>query len=206
MEVNQIYKKAKIYGVPVIRTESHKILEDVVKKIKPKHILEIGTAVGYSGILMLQNSTADLITIEHNKEYKNQAIKNFKANKFLKRVNVMFGDCLVEISKMLTSNKYDNYFDLIFLDGPKAQYDTLLEGLIKMLKPDGTIIVDNVLFRGYVTAQETAPTKRYKTIIKRLNNFIENCKNNPNLTKFNLINKEDGIIIAKKVKNEKSKN
>ena len=203
MEINQIYKKAKTYGVPVIRSESHKILEDVVKKSKPKHILEIGTAVGYSGTLMLQNSTADLITIEHNKEYKNQAIKNFKANKFFNRVKVVFGDCLVEISKMLTSNNFNNYFDLIFLDGPKAQYDLLLEGLIKMLKPEGTIIVDNVLFRGYVNAENLAPTRRYKTIIKRLNTFIENCKNNPNLTNFNLINTEDGIIIAKKVKNEK---
>ena len=203
MEVNQIYKKAKTYGVPVIRSESHKILEDVVKKTKPKHILEIGTAVGYSGNLMLQNSSADLITIEHNKDYKNQAARNFKANGFAKRVKIVFGDCLVEISKMLTSNDYVDYFDLIFLDGPKAQYDTLLEGLIKMLKPDGTIIVDNVLFRGYVEAQETAPTRRYKTIIKRLNTFIENCKNNPKLTEFNLINTEDGIIIAKKVKDER---
>ncbi len=203
METNQIYKKAKTYGVPVIRTESHKILEDVVKKIQPSHILEIGTAVGYSGTLMLQNSTADLITIEHNKDYKNQAVKNFKANGLAKRATIVFGDCLVEVSKMLTSNNFNDYFDLIFLDGPKAQYDLLLEGLIKMLKPEGTIIVDNVLFRGYVNNEQTAPTRRYKTIIKRLNTFIENCKNNQNLTEFQLINTEDGIIIAKKVKNEK---
>jgi caffeoyl-CoA O-methyltransferase len=203
MEVNQIYKKAKTYGVPVIRTESHKILADTVKQTQPKHILEIGTAVGYSGTLMLQNSSADLITIEHNKDYKNQAVKNFKANNLSNRVKVVFGDCLVEISKMLTSKNFDNYFDLIFLDGPKAQYDLLLEGLIKMLKPDGTLIVDNVLFRGYVNAEETAPTRRYKTIIKRLNTFIENCKNNPHLCDFNLINTEDGIILAKKVQNEK---
>ena len=203
MEVNQIYKKAKTYGVPVIRSESHKILEEVVKNVQPKHILEIGTAVGYSGTLMLQNSTANLITIEHNKSYKNQAVKNFKANNLSKRAQVVFGDCLVEISRMLTSNKFNDYFDLIFLDGPKAQYDTLLEGLIKMLKPEGTLIVDNVLFRGYVTGAESAPTRRYKTIIKRLNTFIEHCKNDPNLTEFNLINTEDGIIIAKKVRNER---
>lgn len=203
MEVNQIYKKAKTYGVPVIRTESHKILEDTVKKTQPKHILEIGTAVGYSGTLMLQNSTADLITIEHNKDYMKQATKNFKANNLSNRAKIIFGDCLVVISKMLTSNNYVNYFDLIFLDGPKAQYDLLLEGLIKMLKPNGTLIVDNVLFRGYVNAEQTAPTRRYKTIIKRLNTFIDNCKNNSSLTEFNLINTEDGIIIAKKVENEK---
>ncbi len=203
MKINQIYEKAKTYGVPVIRSESHKILKEVVLKENPKHILEIGTAVGFSGTLMLQNSTADLITIEHNKDFKNQALKNFKTNKLSNRVKVIFGDCLVEISKMLTSKKYDEYFDLIFLDGPKAQYDLMLEGLIKMLKPNGTIIVDNVLFRGYVQMQETSPTRRYKTIIKRLNTFIKNCKNNPKLVDFELKTTEDGIIIAKKAQNEK---
>ncbi len=203
MKINQIYEKAKTYGVPVIRSESHKILKEVVLKENPKHILEIGTAVGFSGTLMLQNSTADLITIEHNKDFKNQALKNFKTNKLSNRVKVIFGDCLVEISKMLTSKKYDEYFDLIFLDGPKAQYDLMLEGLIKMLKPNGTIIVDNVLFRGYVQMKETSPTRRYKTIIKRLNTFIENCKNNPKLVDFELKTTEDGIIIAKKAQNEK---
>lgn len=203
MQNNQIYDKAKTYGVPVIRTESHKILEEVVLKTKPNHILEIGTAVGYSGILMLQNSTADLITIEHNKYFKKQAIKNFKSNGYKNRVNLIYGDCLVEISKMLTNQKYNDYFDLIFLDGPKAQYDILLEGLIKMLKPNGTIIVDNVLFRGYVSSQENTPTRRYKTIIKRLNKFIENCKNNPKLVNFELKTIEDGIIIANKAQNER---
>ena len=203
MEISQIYSNAKTYGVPVIRSESHKILEEEVKKTNPFHILEIGTAVGYSGILMLKNSTADLTTIEHNKDYIKQANINFKANNLSNRVKIITGDCLVEIAKMVASEKYNNYFDFIFLDGPKAQYDLLLDGLIELLKPSGTLIVDNVLFRGYVEKQNSAPTKRYKTIIKRLNTFIENCKNNKNLVDFELRNTEDGIIIAKKVANEK---
>ena len=203
MEISQIYSNAKTYGVPVIRSESHKILEEEVKKTNPFHILEIGTAVGYSGILMLKNSTADLTTIEHNKDYIKQANINFKANNLSNRVKIITGDCLVEIAKMVASEKYNNYFDFIFLDGPKAQYDLLLDGLIELLKPSGTLIVDNVLFRGYVEKQNSAPTKRYKTIIKRLNTFIENCKNNKNLVDFELKNTEDGIIIAKKVANEK---
>ncbi|MBP3581537.1 MAG: O-methyltransferase, partial [Clostridia bacterium] len=62
---------------------------------------------------------------------------------------------------------------------------------------------DNVLFRGYIAGENEAPTKRYKTIIKRLNNFIENCKNHKNLTDFELITLEDGLIFAKKVQDEK---
>ena len=199
MKIEKICEDAKIYGVPIIRTESHKILENLVKESNPKHILEIGTAVGYSGILMLKESTADLVTIEHNKTLISQAKKNFKSHKLESRVKIIKGDCLIAIAKMLTSEKFNGYFDFIFLDGPKAQYDTMLEGLIKLLSPNGTFVADNVLFRGYVENESSVPTRRYKTIIKRLNTFIDNCKNNPNLTDFKLIDVEDGIIVAKKV-------
>ena len=134
MELNSIKKNANSYGVPIIRTESHKILEDFTKKYKPKHILEIGTAIGFSGITMLSVCDGDLITIEHNAEYIKQAKKNFKAFGFDKRVTILNGDCHVEIVKLLASNKYDGYFDMIFLDGPKAQYNLLLDGLLLLLK------------------------------------------------------------------------
>ncbi len=203
MEIKQIEKHAKTYGVPIIRTESHMLLADLVKKYNPKHILEIGTAVGYSGITMLENSDANLITIEHNKELSKLAKKNFKSHNLLSRVKIINDDCLVFLAKLISNNKFSNYFDLIFLDGPKAQYELMLESLVELLAYDGILIADNVLFRGYVEGQTKAPTKRYKTIIKRLNTFIENCKNHSKLVNFKIINTEDGIIFAQKVKNEK---
>ena len=57
------------------------------------------------------------------------------------------------------------YFDFIFLDGPKAQYEYMLDNLIKLLKPNGTLLADNVGFRGYTNGENTPPTKRFKTII-----------------------------------------
>ena len=198
MEISNIELKAKNYGIPVIRTESHNFLQNLVKNKQPKTILEIGTAVGFSGMIMLSECEAELTTIEHNKEFVKQAKKNFSKNNFSSRVNIIEGDCMVEIAKMLASEKYDNHFDMIFLDGPKAQYDLLLPSLIMLLKKGGTFVADNVLFRGYIQGKTQAPTKRYKTIIKRLNEFIENCKNNPNLTNFELKDIEDGIIIATK--------
>ncbi len=198
MEISKIEKKAKDYGIPIIRSESHKFLQQVTQKEKPKHILEIGTAVGYSGIAMLETCDADLVTIEHNHDFIKQANKNFKEHGLSKRVQIIEGDCMVEIAKMVASESFDEYFDMIFLDGPKAQYDLLLKSLLILLKPNGIFIADNVLFRGYVQDETKAPSKRYKTIIKRLNEFIENCKNNPNFKKFELKNIEDGIIFAKK--------
>ena len=196
MELNQIKENAKKYSIPIIRSESHKVLLDMIKKYQPKNILEIGTAVGYSGILMLENSEATLTTIEHNKEYAKQAVKNFKQAKVWNRVKLVEGDCLVELAKMVASKNFFETFDFIFLDGPKAQYDAMLELLLILLKKNGVFLADNVTFRGYITGEIQAPTRRYKTIVKRLNTFIENCKNSPNLTQFNLINVEDGLIFA----------
>lgn len=204
MELKEIENASRKVGVPLIRTKSHEILKNIVKETYPKHILEIGTAVGYSGITMLESTSADLITIEHEKTLCKLAKQNFKNAGFKNRVSLIEGDCMVALAKMLASKKYDNYFDFIFLDGPKAQYDLMLEMLLIMLAPNGTFVADNVLFRGYVEGQTKPPTKRYKTIVKRLNTFIENCKNNPKLTNFKLIDTEDGIIFAKKVQKWKT--
>lgn len=203
MEIKEIREKAKDYGVPIIRTKSQEILKEKVIELKPKHILEIGMAVGFSGIVMLENSDADLYTMEHNKDYIIEAKKNFKSKKLDGRVKIYEGDCLVGLANMVASKKYDEYFDFIFLDGPKAQYDKMLELLIIMLAPSGTLIVDNVLFRGYVNKTNKPVSRRYKTIIQRLNNFIENCKNHSKLTEFVLNSTEDGMIFAKKVRDEK---
>jgi len=203
MEISKIKSNAKDYGIPIIRSKSHEFLEELIKKEKPKQILEIGTAVGYSGITMLKAcEDAHLTTIEHNLSLVKTANKNFKKQKLNDRVNVIHADCLVELAKMVASREYDGYFDFIFLDGPKAQYDMMLDSLVLLLAPNGTFVADNVLFRGYVNGENQAPTKRYKTIIKRLNGFIENCKNHSNLTDFELKNIEDGLVVAKKVSNE----
>ena len=204
MEISKIKTNAKDYGIPIIRSKSHEYLENLVRNTQPKRILEIGTAVGYSGITMLNASPeAFLTTIEHNPSLIKQAKKNFAKQGLKNRVNIVYGDCLVEIAKMIASTEFDGYFDFIFLDGPKAQYDMMLDSLVMLLAPNGTFVADNVLFRGYVSGETAAPTRRYKTIIKRLNEFIENCKKHPNLTEFKLESIEDGIVFAKKVSNEK---
>ena len=174
MDTESTYKLAKDYGIPIIRNESHLMLEKIAKEQNPKHILEIGK----------------LCRI---------AKQNLKEKNLTQRAKVIEGDCLVELAKLLSTKNYDDYFDLIFLDGPKAQYDLMLDTLVTLLKPGGTLVVDNVLFRGYVEHSTDVP-KRYKTIVKRLEKFIENCKNHKKLTDFKLISIEDGMIFAKKVK------
>ena len=202
MELEKIKTEAKKYGVPIIRTQSYQILSKIVHEKQPKHILEIGTAVGYSGITMLENTNGKLITIEHDDEKVKQAKQNFQKAGLSSKVQIMHDDCMVALAKLVSDKKFNEYFDFIFLDGPKAQYNNMLEALVFLLKPNGILLADNVLFRGYVLG-ENKPVKRFKTISKRLDEFIKNCKNHPFLVNFKLFNTEDGIIYAEKVSNEK---
>lgn len=202
MKEREIRDYAEKYAVPIMRPETSKLIANFVQENKPKNILEIGTAIGYSGLIMLENSDAKLVTIEHNKDYIKKAKENFKAHNLSKRANIIDGDCLVVLANLSGQKKYRNYFDLIFLDGPKAQYDKMLNMLIYMLKPNGTLIVDDVLFHQNLNPEHKV-SRRFKTIASRLDEFIKNCKNNPNFSEFNIKNIEDGIIFAKKGQNEK---
>ena len=88
MNYQKIKDYAEKYAVPIMRPETSNIIADFIKSNTPSTILEIGTAIGYSGIIMLENSNANLITIEHNKEYIKQAKINFKEHKLLKRAKI----------------------------------------------------------------------------------------------------------------------
>ena len=184
-------------GVPIIREQSHVILQDITKRVNPKHILEIGTAVGYSGLLMLNCcENADLITIEKEKDKVIEATENFKNAGYQDKVKVIHADCVEQISEMVASGNYDKYFDLVFLDGPKGQYINMLEGLIMLTKSGGTIIADNVLFRGYVQDKSIMP-RRFKTIVKRLHMLFDAVENHPDIESHELLELEDGMLIIK---------
>jgi predicted O-methyltransferase YrrM len=110
MNYQDIKDYAEKYAVPIMRTETSKLIADFVKENKPQNILEIGTAIGYSGLVMLENSDAELITIEHNKDYIIQAKKNFKSRNLTKRVKIIDGDCLVVLANMICDEKFKNHF------------------------------------------------------------------------------------------------
>lgn len=184
-------------GVPIIREESHFKLQELTKKINPKNILEIGTAVGYSGILMLSSANdASLITIEHDLEKVNEARENFKNAGYEKRATVIHGDCMEEVSTMVAEGEHDKFFDMVFLDGPKAQYVKMLESLLLLTKSGGYIIADNVLFRGYVKNKQDMP-RRFKTIVKRLEMLFEVVKTHPDIESHEIIEIEDGMLVIK---------
>lgn len=198
MQELYIKDSANHRGVPIIREQSHDILVEYIQKYKPERILEIGTAVGYSAMEMLKNCDGEIITIEHNENLVKEATQNLKDANLLDRATLVCDDCLVQVAQMVALDNYNEYFDFIFLDGPKAQYGNMIEGLIMLLKSGGVILVDNVLFRGYVDGSAQAPTKRFKTIVSRLRKFIDEFLNNPELENAKLIEIEDGMLFATK--------
>lgn len=193
MNLEQIETKAKNNNVPVLRTKSQERLVELVKTKNPKTILEFGTAVGVSAILMLNASNATIDTIEIDQARAHQAKENLKSMNLANRANVLVGDAIVLCEQLQQRNKK---YDFVFLDSAKGQYVKLLPHILNLLNPGGVLVADNVLFRGYVYGN--CP-KRFKTISKRLKQFIENCKSEKQLKDVEVINIEDGLLVATKV-------
>jgi len=154
-------------NVPIITREIQHMLLFYIRNLKPKHILEIGSAVGFSGTLMASESKSwggKLTTIEMDEERYLQAKANFEKFGVSERVEALLGDACDIVPKL------ECEFDFIFIDAAKSKYEFFfLEGL-KKLKKGGVIFIDNLMFKGSVYED----IKKYRTIGNNLNSFIEN--------------------------------
>lgn len=157
---------AKENNVPIVTKEVAEYLKFIVKSNSIKNILEVGTAIGYSGILMakeIEKNGGKLYTIEIDEERYNLAQENFKKSGLSNIVSIK-GDAVEEIKKI------DENFDFAFIDASKGHYLEFFEDSYKLLNKNGIIFIDNIMFRGYLYKEYP---KRFKTIVKRLNDFID---------------------------------
>lgn len=164
-------------NVPIVTKEVAEYLKFIVKTHKVKNILEVGTAIGYSGILMAKEIVGQdgkLYTIEIDEERYNQAQENIKKSGLNNIVSIK-GDAVEEIKKI------EENFDFVFIDASKGHYMDFFEDSIKLLNKNGIIFIDNIMFRGYLYKEYP---KRFKTIVKRLDSFIDS-----------LYNREDGDFV-----------
>lgn len=174
--------------IPVMLDQTANLICTLVKLYKPKRILEIGTAIGYSGSIMLLNSDATLVTYEKLEQSYNMAKSNFEMMGLTNRVTQRLGD-----AKDLLE-KEEGTFDFIFLDGPKGQYLFYLPILDKLLADGGVLVSDNVLFKGMV-ADEIFTPKKHRTIKNNMTTFLHSLKDNPNYHNT-LLNVGDGVMIS----------
>lgn len=165
---NTIEKEAIADYVPIIRKDMGAFLKTILAITKPERILEIGTAVGYSSILMSENisETARITTIENYSVRIPIARNNIDRAGKTNVINLIEGDA-AEVLKTLSEP-----YDMIFMDAAKGQYITILPDVMRLLKKGGILITDNVLQEGEITEPRYGVVRRNRTIYDRMREFL----------------------------------
>ncbi len=186
-----IEKYARERFIPVLLEDTATLLQDVLKKYQPKSILEIGTAIGYSGSLILTTCPdAHLTTLELDETSYKIAENHFHEFGLQDRVTQHLGNALDIIMDLSESKQYD----FIFLDGPKGQYVKYLPYLKKMLKNGGVLFADNVLFKHMVDGPEFVPHKK-RTIVVNLRKYLASITEDEELDSV-IYDIGDGVAIS----------
>lgn len=182
--------------VPIIRKDMQGFLKFILAVRKPEKILEVGTATGFSALLMAENTSSDTLitTIEKYEKRIPVAKENFKRAEKENRITLLEGDA-TDILKELTGE-----FDFIFMDAAKGQYLSFLPDVLRLLTPGGMLITDNVLQDGDVLESRYAVTRRNRTIHNRMREYLYELKNHPALDTV-ILTVGDGIAVSVKKKN-----
>lgn len=172
IEISKIKEYAKSENIPIMQDDGIEFLTSFIEKKQIKNILEIGTAIAYSAIMMARVSKdIHITTIERDEVRYLEALKNIKKFNLENRITLIFNDALnVEIN-----DKYD----LIFIDAAKGKNIEFFNHFEKNLDTDGYIITDNMGFHGYVEMnEEEIPSKNIRGIVRKIKDYIYFLENN----------------------------
>ncbi|AKL95263.1 O-methyltransferase YrrM [Clostridium aceticum] len=178
--------------VPIVHKEVAALLKVITKASSSKKILEVGTAVGYSSILLCQaaGDGAKVTTIERNEKRAEEARINIETLQLSNSIQVIEGDAQEVL------NFLEGTYDLIFLDGAKGHYKEMLEQCTNLLKIGGILVSDNILFKGMV-ANDDLVVRRKRTIVNRMREYLQYICNHPQLD-TSIIPIGDGVAISYK--------
>ena len=192
--IEDLYKEIEEYaaenGIPIINKVSSDLLIQEVKKKAPISVLEIGTAVGYSALLMVNQMPKEgkIVTIEQDANRIDTAYDYITRAGKIDQIQLLDGDA----SEIL--QQIEGTFDLVFIDAAKGQYLDYLQKVMDKLADGAVIIADNVLFRGMVMSDEP-PLKRYRTIVKRLRDYLDFVNHDPRFS-TTIHSEGDGVAIS----------
>ena len=177
--------------VPVIRTETQNLLKLLLAMNRPKRILEVGTAVGFSALLMEYFNPADckITTIENYQKRIPIARENFRKAGKGKVIDLLEGDA-AQVLKTLTEP-----YDFIFMDAAKGQYIHFLKDVMRLLEPGGVLVSDNVLQEGDIIESRFAVTRRNRTIHKRMRDYLYELSHMEELT-TSVLPVGDGVTVS----------
>ena len=195
-KLKEMEKYAENESVPIIEKKSIAFIMKYIEENNIKNILEIGSAIGYSAILMASaKENVYVTTIERDEKRYMECVKNVKACQMDKKINVVYQDALELNLPESTS------FDMIFIDAAKGQYINFFEKYKYFLKDNGTIITDNLKFHGYVGKSETIESKNLRQLVGKIESYIDFLKNN-NEFETTFYDIGDGLSVSKKKPHE----
>lgn len=190
---------ASDFHVPIIRAEERELFLQIVREACPHHVLEIGTAIGYSTLLLAQNGAPGvrITTLEFNETRAALARGFIARSPYADRITVLTGDA----GRLLPS--LSGFFDFVFLDAAKGQYPDYFHKMQRILTENAVIAADNVLFRGYVQGKERPP-RRFRTMVKRLQEYIRLVSSSPGFV-TKIYGDGDGLAVTRRIAGNEEK-
>ena len=190
-EIREIKKYALDNKIPIMVDEGIDFLTTFIIKNQITNILEIGSAIGYSAIMMaLANPNVRITTIERDRERYLEAVKNVKKMGLEDRITLIFNDAL--------ETSIEGKFDLIFIDAAKGQNIRFFEKFESNLTDHGVIITDNIDFHGLVQKDvDSIQSRNLRGLIRKIREYIDYLKNNPKY-EVEFLKIGDGIAVARK--------
>ena len=193
--LEELEQEALVSSVPIIRREMQSFIKVLLAMNKPQQILEVGTAVGFSTLLMCEygQPEAHITTIENYEKRISIAKENFRKAGKEQNITLLEGDA-GEILKTL-----DGTFDMIFMDAAKGQYIHWLPDVVRLLAPEGILVSDNVLQEGELIESHYLVERRNRTIYKRMREYLYELKHHPQLL-TTILPLGDGVSVSIKKK------
>ena len=189
-KIQALKSKALEENIPIMMDDTINYIKKLIEMYKITDILEIGTAVGFSAInFALVSKDVKLVSIERDQNRFIEAVKNVKDFDLSNQIELVLNDALnFDINKK---------FDLIIIDAAKGKNIDFFEKYKENLKKGGLILTDNTLFHGLVGKSSTIPARNLRSLVRKIENYIEFLKNNEDITTV-FLELGDGLAISKK--------
>lgn len=191
--LDEIERSAQEAGIPIIRRPTQSLLKFLLADRRPENILEVGTAVGFSALLMSEYAPGDcpITTIEKYGKRIPAARENFRRAGRERQITLLEGDA-AEVLKTL-----EGPYDFIFMDAAKGQYIHFLPEVLRLLAPGGLLVSDNVLQDGDIMESRFAVNRRNRTIHARMREYLYGLKHHP-LLETVILPVGDGVTLSTK--------
>lgn len=190
-DLEQLEKIAHEEEVPIIRRQTQNAIRTFLEMTKPRTVLEIGTAIGFSSAFICTYSDARVTTIENYEKRIPLARQNIKKMGFDDRVTLLEGDAQNILPTL------EGPYDLVFMDAAKGQYIRFLPEVIRLTRAGGVILTDNVLQDGDLLKSHFTIARRNRTILKRMRDYLKAITDNPRLS-TTILPIDDGLAVTVK--------